>query len=78
MRLLPSTEKHLASARRVPSAPHVFEQPCSPSLHSVQAALDLDEAIVLNREALDRCLQGHRDPDRSMFLNNLAQDRQSI
>ena len=31
---------------------------------------DLDEAIVLGREALDLCPQGHHD--RSMSLNNLA------
>ncbi|KAF8431636.1 CHAT domain-containing protein [Boletus edulis BED1] len=32
--------------------------------------VDLDEAIVLDREALELCPQGH--PDRSMPLNNLA------
>ena len=31
---------------------------------------DLDEAITLDREALDLCLQGH--PVRPMSLNNLA------
>lgn len=31
---------------------------------------DLDEAVVLAREALDLCPQGH--PDRSRSLNNLA------
>ena len=33
---------------------------------------DLNEAVVLDREALDLCLQGH--PDRAMSLNNLAID----
>ena len=31
---------------------------------------DLEEAIVLSREALDHCPQGH--PDRYMSLNSLA------
>ncbi|KAF8132951.1 TPR-like protein [Boletus edulis] len=34
------------------------------------AMADLDEVIVLDREALELCPQGH--PDRSMSLNNLA------
>jgi hypothetical protein len=34
------------------------------------AARDFEEAIVLDREALDLCLQGH--PDRGIPLNNLA------
>jgi tetratricopeptide (TPR) repeat protein len=51
----------------------VFEQPCRSSLHSVRAAwgmVDLDEAIVLDREALGLRPQGH--PSRSSSLNNLA------
>ena len=49
---------------------HLFSQ-----YKQLGAVQDLDDAIVLNREALDLCLQGH--PDRAVSLTNLAVDLSS-
>ena len=73
MRPLSSSEKHSTFGHKGTSLDLAHEQPCKSSLHSVQAARaiqDLEEAIVLEREALDLRPQGH--PLRSTSLNNLA------
>ena len=59
-RPLSSTEKHSNIACKDTSSINVFRQPCNSALYSVQlgAVQDLDEAIVLDHEALDLRPQG--------------------